>query len=839
MTGSPGTRRWHHQKGLAAVVVIPAMLAAGAVSAGAQPPEAWDVEHAEISASRIAVGAADSGTMPDGSFRMYAVTNATPNAHLVEIDPWEGVVVESHELTGSTGSWGVHVAADGTVWAGSYSQGIVYQLPWESDAPIAHPRATPDTSFVWQVDTDDAGNLYGGTFEGWAENDVPGRLIRIAPDGEQHLYEPFRETDQYVRSTAVVGDRVYAGTGAGYAQLYEVDPATGDREVIPLPEELGTCAFVYSLTAAGEDLGAQFHQCENAEHPTGYVFDRDSRSWYTGAIPIFSGEIAQSTDDGTLYLGAEGLIQSYDPVTGELEALSDTPTSGTKDVELAVDPESGNSTVFSLAADGNLIRHDIDSGTHTNLTVEGLSGDSGRTARAAVVGPDEAYYVSLRTTGGLGRFDPSDGTWTFEPGIGQAQGMTVHEDIMYIGTYSQAHIFAYDPNEDWDEENPQELFRLDGHGQDRPFAMVSAGEHLAIGTVPYYGNRTGALTLYDPGTEELTVHTEPFTDRSITALTYREGVLYGGTAIYGGGGTTPVRTEGTAFAWDIATETMLWETVPLPGETGIGAVTVDEHGRLFAASVGQVVEIDPATGTPLQSVTVTDDTSDQLDGAWHISDLSYNEAEGALYLSTGEEIVRLSPSTLADLTPVATSGELLRIADDGTNFWMSGRAVHTGTLDPLAAATVVEPLPVTFVDEPGTTSDVIVVPDVDGVRYLLDGEELTAGEHGAAGEVTVTAAPADGFRIGSDPSRWWSHTFDDEAEEPTPGPADPEPDATPSDPGPGAHPGEGVEAETETDRSTTEMPATGVSLAGIAVFAILALIAGLIAQVPRMRAMGS
>jgi|SRR5690625_1214872 len=723
--------------------------------------DGWSVEHAQIAATPIVVGAADSGTMPDGSFRMFAVTNVAPDSELVEIDPWEGVVVERYELTGTTGSWGVHVAADGTVWAGSYGRGIVYQLPWGSETLIAHPQATPDTSFVWQVDTDGAGNLYAGTYEGWAKDGAPARLIRIDPDGEQHVYEPFREMDRYVRSTAVVGDRVYAGTGSANGQLYEVDPGTGDREVIPLPEELGACGFVYELTAVGDHLAARFQQCDNAEHTDiGYVLDPESRTWYPGEIPIFAGAISQPAENGTLYVGAEGLIQAFDPETGALDALSDSPTRTTKDVELTVHPDTGANIVVSLAGDGTLIRHDIDAGTHTHLTVEGLTGDGGRTARTAAVGPDDAYYVSLRRTGGLGRFDPDDGSWTFEPGIGQAQGMAVHEGIMYIGLYTGARIVAYDPSVDWGEGNPRELFQLVDHGQDRPFAMVSAGEYLAIGTVPDYGRLTGALTLYDPGTEQLAVLTDPFTDRSIIALTYRDGVLYGGTAIYGGGGARPVRTEGTVFAWDIATETMLWETTPLPGETGIGAVAVDTHGRLFAASVGQVVELDPATGTPLQSATVTADTSDQLYGSWHISDLSYNAAEGALYLSTRAQVVRLSPSTLADITPVATAGELLRVADDGTNFWMSERAVHAGTLAPLTEATVVEPLPVSFVDGPGTANDVMVIPEVAGVRYLLNGDPLTAGEHSAAGEVTVTAAPADGFRISAGTPRWWTHTFE-------------------------------------------------------------------------------
>lgn len=816
---------------LATLAVLPAMFAVGGVAAVAEPLDDWNIEHAEITSDEITVGAADSATMPDGSYRIFAVTNSAPDSYLVEIDPWEGEVVESHELRGTPGSHGVHVAPDGTVWAGSYGQGIVYELPWQSETLVEHPPATSETSFVWEVDTDEAGNLYGGTYGGFADPVGPAHLIRIAPNGEQHVYEPFRETDTYVRSTAAVGDKVYAGTGPRDAQIFEVDPLTGERVAIAVPEELGTCTFVYGLTAVGDQLAAQFQDCDHGDGLVGYVLDPETRTWLPGEIPVYSGAVSQPAEDGTLYVGAQGRVAAFDPQTGDIEHLSDGARYGTQDVELTTDPTTGAATVMSIDSTGTVIRHNLEDGTDTSVLPEGLTGDSGRTARTAVVGPDDAYYVSLRRNGGLGRFDPAEGTWTYEPGIGQAQGMTVHDDVMYIGLYPTARIMAYDPSEDWSEGNPHEIFRLDGDGQDRPFAMVSAGDLLAIGTVPDYGLGTGALTIYDPDSGEVAVHSEPFTDRSVIALDYHDGVLYGGTAIYGGGGWTPVRTEGTAFAWDIATETMLWETVPLPGETGIGAVTVDERGRLFVASVGQVAEINPDTGAPLQTAVVTDDTSDQLYGSWHISDLNYNEVEGALYLSTGREIVRLLPTTLEDITPAPTAGELLRVAEDGTNFWMSGRAVHTGTLEPLQEAQVVEPGPVTFTDEDGTAGDSYTVPNVEGVEYLLDGAVIGAGTYPGEGEVTVTARAAEGYVLAEDATTQWSHTFDTTDSSPTES-APTQPDPGEQDSGaPGTHDGSNV----GTDPEAGDLPATGADNAGIGAAAALALITVGIALVLRKR----
>src|SRR5699024_5637514 len=94
MTAEQPTGRRRHRRILVTLAALPAMLAVGGVTAVAEPLDEWDVEHDEISTEEITVGAADSATMPDGSYRVFAVTNSLPDSFLVEIDPWEGEVVE-------------------------------------------------------------------------------------------------------------------------------------------------------------------------------------------------------------------------------------------------------------------------------------------------------------------------------------------------------------------------------------------------------------------------------------------------------------------------------------------------------------------------------------------------------------------------------------------------------------------------------------------------------------------------------------------------------------------------------------------------------------------------
>lgn len=737
---------------LAATMVVP--------PAHAEAPETWDIPHSEISASKITIGSADSAWMPDGTYRMFAVSNSVPNARLVEIDLHEREVINSYVLSGSRGSWGLTIADDGTVWVASNTVGALWELPFGADAPIEHPRPTADTSFLWEIDVDDQGNVYTGTFEGYADPATPGRLARFGTDDTWTVYEGFRADSHYVRSTAVLGDKVYAGTGATDGEFYELDPVTGDRVEIPLPEEVGQCNFVYGIAPVADKLMVRLQRCETGTGDDGYLYDPATGTWSDWSVPVYPSAVSQPDEDGTLYVAARNIIQALDPATGELTPLSQSGSSGSKDVELFVDPATDARTVVSISSRGKVILHNLDSGGYETFTPAGLTGDTGHTARTAIAGPDGKYHISLRRNGGLGTFDLASGDWTYEAGLGQAQGMGEHDGKIYIGIYPTAHIMVYDPALPWSAENPTSLFRLVDEGQDRPFAITSAGDEVAIGTIADYGHLTGSLTFYDPATGEIEVH-KPFENRGIGALTYHDGVVYGGTMIYGGNGTTPVHTEGTAFAWDVETETVLWETVPLPGETGIGAITVDDNGRLFAASVGKVVEIDPATGQPLQSNRLTADSSESLAGSWHISDLSWNPVEDALYLSTRSDVVRVSPSTLADITPAETSGELLRVADDGTNYWMNGRIVHTGTL-PAIETTVVD-APDVVVDDAAAT---YTVPTAPGVQYLKDGEVLAAGEYSATGSVTVVANPEEGHRISAESNRRWSFELSEPEQNP-------------------------------------------------------------------------
>src|SRR5699024_1952650 len=102
-----------------------------------------------------------------------------------------------------------------------------------------------------------------------------------------------------------------------------------------------------------------------------------------------------------------------------------------------------------------------------------------------------------------------------------------------VAGYPGAAYYTGDVTSEWDwGSNPEHLFTVGrAAGQDRTSALIAAGDLAAAGTVPNYGELGGALVLFDPEGEERQIHEDLVPDHSVTALAYRDGLIYGGTGV--------------------------------------------------------------------------------------------------------------------------------------------------------------------------------------------------------------------------------------------------------------------------------------------------------------------
>lgn len=651
------------------LAAIATALATTSVPASAAPaaPQWWNRGTIPLYSTTSAGG--ETAQMPDGSVRTYLAVSGKP-AYLAEIDTFSSKVLRMIPLyvpnpsstevpadTGAQGAWGVSIDKHGTVFVSSYGFGHVYRMPWRGQLEdLGRPDAR--TSFTWEGDTDNAGNFYFGTSDFFGQAPLPGGRL-FSWNAATRTYRDYGDWGAkygYVRSVEYARGKLYVGLGPT-AGLWQVDVDTGARREIPLPPGMPTDKYGYQMEDEAGYLYVLF-----AGGTTGndsWVLDLASLKWVRH-IPGYAGQTISSADPfKRVYLVDSGELKQYDPTDGTMtgtgfqggEEQADKGGLGAgKGVGRFTDPQTGHETIVGATAGGDLWRYDTVAKTGTFQHLDELVGTP-TAPRSLARGRDGRIYAGGYFQGGLAIYDPATTSWTTEPFAHQIEGMAAHDGKMYFGVYPNAQIWVFDPAQPYGADNPRELFDLKSYGQERPWTLLDAGPYLAIGTTPKNSQLNGAVTLLDTATGEHRTWNSGLVDgaNQISALAYRDGVIYGGSL--GCCNFDNSKYPGQVFAMDAATGTQLWRSTPLPDEEGVNGLAFDGQGRLFGMTYGTVFEMDPANGALLRSVK-------EFDYNWSVVagfqpravNMSWDPGDGYLY-STNSVTRRIDPNTLADLGP--------------------------------------------------------------------------------------------------------------------------------------------------------------------------------------------
>lgn len=639
--------RW---AGFVAALMVAYLVAPVASAGAATYPQYFNRGAIPLTATTTAGG--ETARMPDGTYRTWLAVSGLPAAgvpaYLAEVDPFTRTVVNKFTMPDAQGAWGVSVASNGDVFVATYGKGALFRLPWGAGQIQNLGAPTPYTSFLWEGDTDEQGRLYVGTTEGFAPGTLPpGRLVSWDPATNAFRdYGSFGDKHTYVRSVEYANGQLYVGLGPTTA-FYKVNPKSGARTEIPLPPGVALDKYTYQLDDAAGYLYVLFAGGVTAT--SGWVWDLQNDKWRT-SLGDYRGQTVSSPDrQGRVYMIQNGDLVLHNPHTGRSEPTGfsgnvDTGGLGAaKGLERIVNPANGHELVVGSSTSGELFSYDVQTRTGVSEPITGLTGTP-TAPRSLAVGPDGRVYGGGYFSGGFVAWDPKTGQWTSYDFRHQVEAMVTHKGILYLGIYANAEIWAYDPSQPFGASNPHKLFDLKAEGQERPFTLISAGDHLAIGTSPKNSQTDGAVALYNPSDGTHRVFPNIAGDQQISALAYRDGVLYGGSL-----GCCPGHKEGKVFALDVASGTKLWETVPLAGEQGVTALAFDGRGRLFGITAGKAFELDPATQQVLRSVeyrpypwsTVTSFNPRAVN-------LQYDPHDGYLYGTAIGYQMRIDPDTLVN-----------------------------------------------------------------------------------------------------------------------------------------------------------------------------------------------
>ncbi|MGC5022027.1 hypothetical protein [Micromonospora sp. DT47] len=617
---------------------------------------------------------------PKGKPLLWSAVSGEP-ARLAAIDPATGRTVSVQELTGAPGSYAVAAAPDGTVYVGAYSTGDLYRRRPGPDSPVENlGRPLPSETYIWRLAVDEAGTVHGGTFPG-------ARVFSYDPaTGATRDYGQVLPGTQYVRSLAVTGDKIYAGTQPD-AHLFEIDKVSGERRELPLPDGIGsgTGQTVYDLNAYDGRVYARFGSAINGRLG---VYDISRRQWTDLVDNVAGLDVSEPGPGGLVYFTRAGRLTGYRPETG---AFTDTGVvfpgrvvnnRGIGWVTLA-DPRWPGRTLVGLLWRGEMFRYNPLTGRSEVVRTD-VPGEPIPLA-ALNVGPSGTVYAGGYLNGGLARIDADTGKADFQR-FAQVESVLETDGQVYLGAYPDSRLYRYDPGRQWSSpeyspglpgssDNPVKLLDLKSYDQVRARALTDAGEKVAYGTMP---NTTlgGALAIVDKATGAATVHRPVVTDSSIVSLAYAGGLILGGTSIDGGYTVPPpTQTEARLFGWDIATDSKAFDITPVPGAKAIPALVVDRSGLLWGLAGGQLFAVDVASRTVVQRIQLTPGVSGSR------ARLGYDAARNTLYALVGGHLLfRLDASTGASTQLLDRPAEFLAVHPDGRLFLGDGPELYRVTV---------------------------------------------------------------------------------------------------------------------------------------------------------------
>ncbi|WMT40866.1 hypothetical protein RE628_27915 [Paenibacillus sp. D2_2] len=524
-------------------------------------------------------------------------SNGVP-AILQEFDLMSGDLLFREPIPNTDCCWGMCSAENGDVYLSGISDGLLYRYSSDGLQAIG---PNPSDLWVWQLFSTH-GKVFGGTYPGAKvfEYDIGTGAFRdygIVKDGQD-----------YVRGITADGQWIYAGIGAT-KHLVRIHRTTGELEELQLEGISGSQGFVDRIWVIE---GYLFVSCNYTEmrvfhlgslaHVDTFSFDNmlvEPNDRYPGRVYFKHGrklcywDIAQEDWNETeIQTLPEGRAKAMEWVhANDLPDSMEGQVDGSGEPVLALVTVNAQVAIIRLVDNRVMVR---------NLEIE----PQPILIHCLETGDDGKLYIGGYQRG-FSLFDPDTDTIerTFEL-FPQPEGMTFLDGIAYLGTYTHAHMFRFDPHRPIDfgfkpEHNPGWIGEL-GHSQDRPFAMTRGGGRVFAGTVPDYGLRGGVLAMYDPAVGTWEVYPDIVSEHSIQGVAYKDGLIYGGTSIWGGLGTAPAEGPARMFIWDVAKRTKIAEFVPdIPDmdmpPCMIGGLSAGPDGLIWGAIDGTLFAMDPAT----------------------------------------------------------------------------------------------------------------------------------------------------------------------------------------------------------------------------------------------------
>ncbi|MDF2813803.1 MAG: hypothetical protein K0Q81_3 [Paenibacillus sp.] len=546
-------------------------------------------------------------TEPSGRTLAYATLQGIP-AKLLVIDVNTETVLKQivvEDTVNGTYHKGEHlrgltVQPDGTVYMAGTPTNLFQYIPGEDKVHFV--KKLPGSA-TFDLKNGPEGILIGGSYnrnETFEYNTLTGELVNLGRATPEEFYA-------YSVAYDAVRNDYYFGIGS-HAHVIRYDRDTGVKTEIQLPERFAAAAqFVWDMKVVENKLFMRLSPGATValDLTTGVFEDTDT--------PVTSRLVSpKSPDENKIYFTAASQLGYYDFNTKQYNMLGiDTLADGNGFTFAQLsDPDFPGNTLIGIM-EGRLFKYSPATGKVSNIFLPIDGEPSG--LHTAGKGNDGRIHTSAFVVGGNAIYDPVTGQREeySKQTVGKEQTVPgnqtdmvySYKDKIYYVAYTGMNVYEYDQSLPWDRQdpnqpNPRFLFTASDVGlQDRGLAGTVMPEEgkLVIGTVPKYGYNGGALVIFDLETHEREVYWNVIDQQSVTAVTYKDGLIYGGSNIWGGLGAIPTETEAKLFIWDVEKKEKVFEVVPIPGKRGITELIVGPDGMIWGSAEGDLFIFDPVT----------------------------------------------------------------------------------------------------------------------------------------------------------------------------------------------------------------------------------------------------
>lgn len=717
-----------------------------------------------VPVTELQMNVSATGYLPDGRPVLYVQGGSPQNAvQFAALDPLTGEQLRHHAIEELDTSLSMITAQDGLVYIPGFGpEALLFRYDPATDEMVNLGHAVAGESHITRVIEAEDGTLYGGTYPN-------GHIFSYDPGTEQFTdYGQVDENEYYARAVAYdEAGNLYVGT-EGTARIIRVNLETLEKIEIPQPPTMSSTDYRISLMAWRDGLMFAYFGGSLEWH----VFDPAVEQWVAHLPKSAPSMPTEVSDDGKVYFAnnVENRLYSFDVSTLELadagwdQAVNYYLGGGGMNLTTLGDEAHPGESIVGMGRRGELWIFNLETG-QGSIQTDAEMPMTPATVRSFGSGLDGTVYVGLSfNNGNLVTFDPEVDEMTVRTASlsSQIHQYLTTDDAIYMGTYTGGVLRKFDPSQPIGSTNPSVIFSLDEHNQDRLFGLAEAGERIAVGSLGKRGQPSGRLVFYTPSSGDVQDYGEILPGHQLISMAVIGETLYIGTS-NNTPGADPIVDEAHIVAWDLTTDTIKWQTAPIPGLSTISALVPRDDGQLWALTGdGRVFRFDPDSREVKQSVEIEGAGS----GAHGYPKLMPGP-DGLLYGSTGAGIVfSLDPSTGS--YEALTNGNYVLPHSDGRLYFARGPEVFQATLTRGLEEGTAMPAPVTVHDGDGTDDDRYTIPEVKGVDYVVDGSIVPPGIHEGSGAITVDAVAQECYTLAEGATTTWSFEFTSGEQNPAP-----------------------------------------------------------------------